>query len=54
MKRRTLPTAGVIVAAVIQVDDCLAKRGKAVRVHATPATLAADGAMMIGAIVLFP
>ncbi|WP_423759882.1 hypothetical protein [Burkholderia sp. NLJ2] len=28
--------------------------GKAVRVLATPVTLAADGVMMIGAVVLFP
>ncbi|CAG9253964.1 hypothetical protein BDI4_40063 [Burkholderia diffusa] len=54
IKGRTLLSAGVIVAAVIQVDDCLTKGGKAVRVLAMPIPLAADGVMMIGAIVSFP
>ncbi|AFQ48268.1 hypothetical protein GEM_1843 [Burkholderia cepacia GG4] len=38
----------------IQVDDRLTTGDKAVRVLATPVTLAADGVMMIGAVVLFP
>jgi len=38
----------------IEVDDRLTKGDKAVRVLATPVTLAADGVMMIGAVVLFP
>ncbi|WP_175867311.1 hypothetical protein [Burkholderia contaminans] len=38
----------------IQVTDRITSAGKAVRVLATPVTLAADGVMMIGAVVLSP
>ncbi|HDR9585468.1 hypothetical protein [Burkholderia stabilis] len=38
----------------IQVTDRITTAGKAVRVLATPVTLAADGVMMIGAVVLSP
>lgn len=38
----------------IEVDDRLTKGGKALRVLAPPVTLAADGVMMIGAIVSLP
>ncbi|AKM41159.1 hypothetical protein NL30_15345 [Burkholderia contaminans] len=38
----------------IQVTDRITSAGKAARVLATPVTLAADGVMMIGAVVLSP
>ncbi|VWB65457.1 5-formyltetrahydrofolate cyclo-ligase [Burkholderia lata] len=38
----------------IQVTDRITTAGKAVRVLATPVTLAADGVMMIGAVALSP
>ncbi|WP_321785061.1 hypothetical protein [Burkholderia pyrrocinia] len=38
----------------IQVTDRITTAGKAVRVLATPVTLAADGVMMVGAVVLLP
>ncbi|WP_174931537.1 hypothetical protein [Burkholderia lata] len=38
----------------IQVTDRITTAGKAVRVLATPVTLAADGVMMLGAVVLSP
>ncbi|WP_254624718.1 hypothetical protein [Burkholderia diffusa] len=38
----------------IQMTDRITTAGKAVRVLATPVTLAADGVMMAGAVVLLP
>ncbi|MDN7878176.1 hypothetical protein [Burkholderia aenigmatica] len=38
----------------IQVTDRITTAGKAVRLLATPVTLAADGVMMVGAVVLSP
>ncbi|MCD9227685.1 hypothetical protein LPV64_02325, partial [Ralstonia pseudosolanacearum] len=38
----------------INVTDAITPAGKAVRLLATPVTLTADGALVIGAVVLFP